>query len=787
MKTWIKSIALVLAMIPTFMRANEGMWLVSLLSKMQEAEMKNIGLNLTAKEIYDINNASLKDAIVRLNYGSCTGEVVSNQGLIFTNHHCAYDGIQTLSTVANNILVNGFMAKNLKEELPIPDFKISFLVRIEDVTKEMLDGLSESMSEADRDKAIADKTKAMREKYGESGKYDVDVKSFFYGNEFYVMVYETFSDIRLVGNPPESVGKFGGDTDNWMWPRHTGDFSMIRIYANKENKPAAYSTENVPYKPKHFLPVNINGIEEGDYAMIMGFPGRTSRYLTSWGINQAVNTRNPALIECLGKKLETWDTHMDADPAIDLMYAAKHASTANGWKYYIGQTRGLKRLDVQGEKAQIEARFTKWVNSSEDNKKKYSEALPLIEQYYKEWDPSVKASTYSSLAGVGGAEFLYFVVEMQGAIDQALTETDETKRAEALKGLQPSIDAFFKEYNAATDKDVFINLTNLYRQRITENRPTWMADLDKKYKGDAKAYADKLFATSVFVDKARLEKFLLKPTKKAMDKDIAVITATSAYQHAMAFRPLNPMAKFNKGYRLLVAGLQEMDKNKDYAPDANSTMRITYGQVLPYKGADALNYDYVTTSKGILEKWDNSNPEFVVPDKLVELIKKKDFGRYANKEGELNVCFLSNLDITGGNSGSPTIDGNGNLIGIAFDGNWEAMSGDIAFEPELQRTISVDIRYVLFIVEKLMGGENIINELKFAEKVERKPNAQPVIEPAAVPASSEAPTRVRGNDNATGLKISSGDKQQVKEDSARARAAAKEPKQAVKLQEAQKK
>jgi len=484
MKTWIKSIALVLAMIPTFVRANEGMWLVSLLSKMQEAEMKNIGLNLTAKEIYDINNASLKDAIVRLNYGSCTGEVVSNQGLIFTNHHCAYDGIQTLSTVANNILVNGFMAKNLKEELPIPDFKISFLVRIEDVTKEMLDGLSESMSEADRDKAIADKTKAMREKYGESGKYDVDVKSFFYGNEFYVMVYETFSDIRLVGNPPESVGKFGGDTDNWMWPRHTGDFSMIRIYANKENKPAAYSTENVPYKPKHFLPVNINGIEEGDYAMIMGFPGRTSRYLTSWGINQAVNTRNPALIECLGKKLETWDTHMDADPAIDLMYAAKHAlmyaakhaSTANGWKYYIGQTRGLKRLDVQGEKAQIEARFTKWVNSSEDNKKKYSEALPLIEQYYKEWDPSVKASTYSSLAGVGGAEFLYFTIEMQGAIDQALAETDETKRAEALKSLQPGIDAFFKEYNAALDKDVFINLTKLYRERITDNRPTWMAE-----------------------------------------------------------------------------------------------------------------------------------------------------------------------------------------------------------------------------------------------------------------------------------------------------------------------
>lgn len=722
----------------------------------------------------------MKDAIVRLNYGSCTGEVVSGQGLIFTNHHCAYDAIQTLSTVANNHLANGFMAKSLKEELPIPDFKISFLVRIEDVTKEMLDGLTESMTEAERDKLIGERTKSMREKYGDGGKYDVDVKSFFYGNEFYVMIYETFSDIRLVGNPPESVGKFGGDTDNWMWPRHTGDFSMVRIYANKENKPAAYSAENVPYKPKHFLPVNINGIQEGDFAMIMGFPGRTSRYLTSWGINQATATRNPALIECLDVKLKTWDEHMDADPAVRLMYAAKHASTANGWKYYIGQTKGLKKLDVQAVKAQTESRFTKWVNSSDANKKKYGEALSLIDQYYKEWDPSVKASTYSSLAGVGGAEFLYFTVEMQGAIDQALAETDEAKRKEALTALQPSIDAFFKEYNAALDKDVFINLTKLFRERIAAaDQPTWMADIDKKFKGNVNAYADKLFATSVFVDKAKLEKFLLKPTKKVMDKDMAVTTATSAYQHALAFRPLNPISKFNKGYRQLVAGLREMDKNKDYAPDANSTMRITYGQILPYKGADALNYDYFTTEKGILEKWDNSNPEFVVPDKLIELIKKKDFGRYADKNGNLVPCFLANLDITGGNSGSPVIDGNGNLIGIAFDGNWEAMSGDIAFEPELQRTISVDIRYVLFIVEKLMGGQNIIDELKFAQAVERKP----VIQQAA-PSSEVQPRINSAKDNASGL--STGSKQQVKEQSAKERAAAKEPKQATKLQEASK-
>ena len=781
MKTWIQSFVLVLAMLPSFVRANEGMWLVSLLSRMQEAEMKNLGLNLTAKEIYDINNASLKDAIVRLNYGSCTGEVVSNQGLIFTNHHCAYDGIQTLSTVSNNILANGFIAKSLKEELPIPNFKISFLVRIEDVTADMLNGITESMTEAERDKLIAERSKSMREKYGDNGKYDVDVKSFYYGNEFYVMIYETFSDIRLVGNPPESVGKFGGDTDNWMWPRHTGDFSMIRIYANKDNKPAEYSEDNVPYRPKHFLPININGIEEGDFAMIMGFPGRTSRYLTSWGIEQAVEIRNPALIECLDVKLKTWDSFMSKDPAINLMYAAKHASTANAWKYYIGQTRGLKRLNVESDKAALEKRFTQWVNSSDENKKKYGEALPLIEKYYKEWDPSVKASTYSGLAGISGAEFLYFTLDMKGAIEQALAETDETKRSEAIKALQPEIDAFFKEYNAELDKEVFINLTNLYRQRITSDLPTWMNDLDKKYKGNVKAYADKLFATSVFVNKERLEKFLSKPSQKVLDKDMAAITTTSAYQHAIAFRPLNPMDKFNKGYRLFVAGLQEMDKNKDYAPDANSTMRLTYGQILPYKGADALNYDYITTSKGILEKWDNSNPEFVVPDKLVELIKKKDFGRYANKDGELNVCFLANLDITGGNSGSPTIDGNGNLIGIAFDGNWEAMSGDIAFEPALQRTISVDIRYVLFIVEKLMDGKNIIDELQFATVTTKKPRVEPAKAEPVAPRMDDA------KNNPSGSKPTSNKLQSQKQDERAKNMRSAEPKQAIKMQEAGKK
>ena len=734
MKNIFKITAIVFFMSSTFLNANEGMWLVSLLNKMNEAEMKGIGLNLTKEEIYSINNASLKDAIVRLNYGMCTGEVVSNKGLIFTNHHCGYDAIQTLSTIDNNLLLNGFCAKSRNEELPINNFKISFLVRIDNVTNDMLGVVKAEMTEAEREKALAAKSKEIAAANNENGKYEVEVKSFYYGNEYYIMVYQTFSDIRLVGNPPESVGKFGGDTDNWMWPRHTGDFSMLRIYADKNNEPAAYSKENIPYTPKHFLPVNIDGLEQGDFTMIMGFPGRTSRYLTSYGIEQAVEIRNPALIECFGTKLDSWKSVMDKDPQVRLMYAAKYASTANTWKYYIGQTRGLKRLDVKSDKEKIEQDFNKWAASSPELKQKYADVLKTVKEYYTEWDPFVKASTYSSLTGISGAEFMNFTSRMSEEIIQILNKPDQTKRNEELAYLLPEIEEYFKEYDANTDKVVFINLTNLYRERITTNRPTWHSILDKKYKGNVNAFATKLFETSIFTDKNRLLEFIKKPNLKTINKDLAFIAASSSSLHAMNFRSLNPAQKFSKGMRTFVAGLREMNPEKAYAPDANSTMRLTYGVVHDYKPADAIQYNYYTSAEGIMEKRDNNNPEFVVPDKLASLIETKDFGPYANKKGELPICFIHNLDITGGNSGSPVIDGDGNIVGIAFDGNWEAMSGDIAFEPNLQRTISVDIRYVLFIIEKLMGGKNIVDELKFVHKSTKvDPTVIPVIDlPAPV-------------------------------------------------------
>jgi hypothetical protein len=406
----------------------------------------------------------------------------------------------------------------------------------------------------------------------------------------------------------------------------------------------------------------------------------------------------------------------------------------------------LKRLDVKSDKAKIEVNFTKWLNGNGTTKSKYGETLKSIQDYYNEWDPYVKASTYSSLCGIGGAEFMAFSADMGEAIKQILAETDETKRKEGLASLQADIDAHFKEYDAETDKVVFVNLTSLYRERITADRPTWHAMLDEKYKGSAMAYANKLFETSVFVNKDRLMKFLEKPSAKVIDKDLAYIAASSASVHAMNFRSLNPQQKFNKGMRQFVAGLREMSPDKAFAPDANSTMRVTYGIVDDYKAADAVHYDYYTTAAGIMEKRDNSNPEFVVPDKLAELITKKDFGRYANEKGELPACFIHNLDITGGNSGSPVIDGDGNIVGIAFDGNWEAMSGDIAFEPELQRTISVDIRYVLFVVEKLMGGKNIVDELKYVKKkpkveVAPAPAVAPVVAPVVEPAPAKAPAK----------------------------------------------
>ena len=714
MKKFTATLLLAGMMLTQFaLRADEGMWLVSMLNRITMAEAQGLGLNLSAEEIYDINNASLKDAIVRLNGGSCTGEVISSQGLVLTNHHCAYDAIQGFSSTENDYLTDGFFALALDQEMHIDDFVISFLVRIDDVTGRILENVTMEMSEDERNAAIAEARNALMEEMNPEGDKELELKSFYYDNEFYMFEYKTYRDIRLVAAPPESVGKYGGDTDNWMWPRHTGDFSMLRIYADENNEPADFSENNVPYQPKRHLRISMDGVSEGDFTMVMGYPGSTDRFLSSWGIDQALRLYNPSVVDVRDLKLKTMKSHMDADPAVRIQYAAKYAQTANYWKYYIGQSKGLKRLDVESKKQALEARFTEWVNADADRQAEYGEALELIQSYYSETDASVQGKVYALEAGLIGCDISLFSFRFF-RMAAGLFSEDAEEVAATQAAMTGFTQGFFKEYDQATDRDLFVKLMTKFRDDIDPAyHPSFFQTVADKYKGDFNKFANKMYAKSFLVDAERCAEFIANPSQKVMDKDLAIIVGQSAIQTYFAGQANPAEDKFNRGYRLFVKGLREMDADQAIAPDANSTMRMTFGSVAPYKAADAVNYDFITTANGILEKKDNSNPEFIVPDALDDLIRSRDFGQYADESGELVVCFIHGTDITGGNSGSPVLDANGDLIGCAFDGNWEAMSGDIAFETELQRTISVDIRYVTWILDKFAGAQNLIDEMDF--------------------------------------------------------------------------
>ena len=714
MKKFTATLLLAGMMLSQFtLRADEGMWLVSMLNRITMAEAQGLGLNLSAEEIYDINNASLKDAIVRLNGGSCTGEVISSQGLVLTNHHCAYDAIQGFSSTENDYLTDGFFALAHDQEMHIDDFVISFLVRIDDVTARILENVTMEMSEDERNAAIREARKALMEEMNPEGDKELQLKSFYYDNEFYMFEYKTYRDIRLVAAPPESVGKYGGDTDNWMWPRHTGDFSMLRIYADENNEPADFSENNVPYQPKRHLRISMDGVSEGDFTMVMGYPGSTDRFLSSWGIDQALRLYNPSVVDVRDLKLKTMKSHMDADPAVRIQYAAKYAQTANYWKYYIGQSKGLKRLDVESKKQALEARFTDWVNADTDRQAEYGEALELIQSYYEDTDASVQGKVYALEAGLIGCDISLFSFRFY-RMAAGLFSEDAEEVAATQAAMTDLANGFFKEYDQATDRDLFVNLMTKFRDDIDPAyHPSFFATVADKYKNDFNRFADKMYAKSFLVDADRCAEFIANPSQKVMDKDLAIIVGQSAIQTYFAGQANPAEDKFNRGYRLFVKGLREMDADQAIAPDANSTMRMTFGSVAPYKAADAVNYDFITTANGILEKKDNSNPEFIVPDALDDLIRSRDFGQYADESGELVVCFIHGTDITGGNSGSPVLDANGDLIGCAFDGNWEAMSGDIAFETELQRTISVDIRYVTWILDKFAGAQNLIDEMDF--------------------------------------------------------------------------
>jgi hypothetical protein len=707
-----------------FAKADEGMWIPALITD-NHAEMKRLGLKLSAEQIYSINNSSMKDAIVRLGSGFCTGEIISDQGLILTNHHCGYSAIQKLSTTTANHLKNGFWAKSNADELPA-GFSVSFLVKIEDITDQVL----KDVTDENRAKTVAKNSSEIKKTMAEDGTYAVDIKSMFSGNKFFAYVYQTFGDVRLVGTPPESVGKYGGDTDNWMWPRHTGDFSMFRVYADKDGNPTKdYSKDNVPHKPKHHLPVSIKGVEEGDFAMIWGFPGSTDRYLSSYGVKLATDKDQPSRVKIRRAKLDVYEQYQNADPAVDLMYAAKHAQVANYWKYFIGQTKGLKRLKVYEKKKGEEEAFEKWVNEGDAARKaKYGNVISLYQSAYKTFDEKTIAQTYW-MEAIYGIEFVgkgFGYANLKGMYAALAAEKDADKKAKIQTGidgyvakLKGGVDGSFKDYHNPLDKDVAKAMLAFYVNDVPASlRPEEFNTLLAKCKNNTDKMVETIFKSSFLVDKTKTEAFLAKPSGKVLKKDLGVKLSSIM----LDFYRNDLQAMFGEANqqratadRLYKAALFEMHPDKAFSPNANSSMRFTYGQVLEYSPGDAMLYKHYTTMAGVLEKFQPGDHEFDLPAGYLEKAKAKDYGRYAKKGEDLRICFLSNNDITGGNSGSPVINGRGHLIGLAFDGNWEAMSGDIAFEDNLQRTISVDIRYVLWCIDKLAGAGHIVDEMTLIE------------------------------------------------------------------------
>lgn len=701
--------------------AGEGMWIPSLLKQLNEEEMIEMGFRLSAEDIYSVNHSSMKDAVVLFGRG-CTGEIVSGQGLLLTNHHCGLGYIQRHSSVENDYLTNGFWAMNRKEEIPNPGLSVTLLKRMEDVTEEILKGMPENPDEVKRNEIIRENIDRVVKEKTEGTHYEAYVKPFFHGNTYYLFITEVFKDIRLVGAPPSSIGKFGGDTDNWMWPRHTGDFSIFRIYTGPDNKPAEYSEENIPYTPDYHFPISLEGYEKGDFTLVFGYPGSTDQFYTSDAVRLVTQTRNPIAIDARKLRLDIFDRHMRKDDQVRIQYTTKHARIANGWKKWIGENRGIRQLNTISEKIAWEESFQAWVDASNARQEKYGTLLTEFEEVYDAYIPATRSSTYIREAGLA-CELIRQSGRLDELLGMAYDESVEVElvREEADKMLQ-RMQSFYKDYNAPTDQDVFATLSVFYLENMDETFiPPYLKKLEKKFKGDREKMAEYVFEKTMLLDKEKLTGILKAGKRNKIKKfsnDPAYLISDQYREYY--FDELIPVIRNSRNeldslYRVYTKAIMEMQPDRRFYPDANLTLRVAYGQVDDYYPRDAVHYQHFTTLDGIFEKVAMGVYDYIVPEKLAELQEAEDYGRYADKDGELHTCFIASNHTTGGNSGSPVINADGQLIGINFDRNWEGTMSDIDYDPDMCRNISLDIRYCLFIIDKFAGASHLIEEMTIVE------------------------------------------------------------------------
>ena len=691
--------------------ATEGMWLPLLLESLNQEEMQAMGMKLTAEDIYSVNKGSLKDAIVHFG-GFCTSEVISPNGLLLTNHHCGYRQIQSHTTLKNNYLKDGFWAKTKKDELANPGLFAKFIVRIEDVSSKILNDVTDELSEKERQSQIDKNIEALKSSVKLEKFEEISIRPFFKGNQYFMFVTVTYNDVRLVGTPPESIGKFGADTDNWVWPRHTGDFALFRIYADKDNNPAEYSEDNIPYTPKHYLPISVDGVDQDDFTMVFGFPGRTNQYLPSYAVEQIVDVLNPAKIAIRDKALKILDTEMRADPATKIQYASKFASIANYWKKWIGESQGLKTSDGVGRKKKFEAEFSDLIGQSTASAKKYAHLLPQFEKLYKEIEPfALKRDYYNEVAG-RNVELLS-IVNYLNRLKTNFEESGEEGYNGYLGRLKPFLKNKYKDYNKDIDKKVFASLVEMYDENAGLGPKA--STIKKKY-GSYELLAGGLYGMSTIADGDKMMALLEESPEtvvKRLAEDPAFKFGAAMREHynENVSKQYNDIeAQINNTQRNYMAALIDVFPKRRFYPDANGTMRVSYGQVSGYAPKDGMQYLPVTYLKGVMQKYVPGDYEFDVPKKLIELYEKKDYGEY-HDDGKMPVCFIGSNHTTGGNSGSPAIDAHGNLIGLNFDRVWEGTMSDINYDKSICRNIMVDIRYVLFIIDKFGDSKHLVDEM----------------------------------------------------------------------------